>query len=754
MDKNGKINILCIPSDRFGVGFWRSVSPHRALALKMPEKFNVDIMYEIPQQGILEEFYKQYDIVHIHKKLDDNCEIIHFFQKLGCMVIIDVDDAPKLDKEHPMFLTSEKEKWYIPINKSMMEANAVTTTTVVFQKEIIQKFNKNAFVLPNALPENEGQFILHKEPSDRIRFGIVCGSSHYYDLIILKDMIQMLPKEYLDKIQFVLCGFDIKGTKTVYHPGVEEPERIPIKTEESIWNEFERILTNNYQTISKEHKEFLQKYIQTEDPFKNEPYMRYWTIPIHNYYQQYNHVDCLLAPLHENHFNSVKCIVGNSLISTNNGIKYIKDIVENKLQISTEVKNKKNKIINHFKYENVKTKKIITKNGFEIEGTPHHRILIDNVWTELQSLKINDKIDLTPPHFLQKEYQIINYPISLLKDDVEKIIINENIGKLIGYFIGRCGYINDNNSSYESTYSKILENSLTLFQNLSKNICETEINDFKKVFPIICKNISNNTTCAIPNEILNSPQTVITEFLRGLFESDGTVGDDLSISLMSKNKNLINQVQYILLGYGIVGGITKTYDKNCYILNINQNGCKIFYDKIGFISDSKQKALNNITELQISNNLETTFLTDTIISIEDNFNDVYDIEVNEVHEYNANGIINHNSELKFVEAGFAKIPIIAQDFGPYAPSTIGCTPILGKNGIVNKDGNCFLIDSTKNRKSWLKTIKWMVDNPDSFQWGGQNLYNFVKDRYSLDAVMKKRANIYIDMVTNKEKYIK
>ena len=48
----------------------------------------------------------------------------------------------------------------------------------------------------------------------------------------------------------------------------------------------------------------------------------------------------------------------------------------------------------------------------------------------------------------------------------------------------------------------------------------------------------------------------------------------------------------------------------------------------------------------------------------------------------------------------------------------------------------------------------MVDNPDSFQWGGQNLYNFVKDRYSLDAVMKKRANIYIDMVTNKEKYIK
>ena len=68
MDKNGKINILCIPSDRFGVGFWRSVSPHRALALKMPEKFNVDIMYEIPQQGILEEFYKTRTVYYNKRK--------------------------------------------------------------------------------------------------------------------------------------------------------------------------------------------------------------------------------------------------------------------------------------------------------------------------------------------------------------------------------------------------------------------------------------------------------------------------------------------------------------------------------------------------------------------------------------------------------------------------------------------------------------------------------------------------------------
>ena len=56
------------------------------------------------------------------------------------------------------------------------------------------------------------------------------------------------------------------------------------------------------------------------------------------------------------------------------------------------------------------------------------------------------------------------------------------------------------------------------------------------------------------------------------------------------------------------------------------------------------------------------------------------------------------SNLKFVEAGFAKIPIIATNFGPYSPSTIGCTPINEKGGEINKNGNCFLIDTTKNKK--------------------------------------------------------
>ena len=47
-------------------------------------------------------------------------------------------------------------------------------------------------------------------------------------------------------------------------------------------------------------------YVNTEDPFTNEPYRRFWTKNINEYAKHYENVDVLLAPLKENDFNAVK----------------------------------------------------------------------------------------------------------------------------------------------------------------------------------------------------------------------------------------------------------------------------------------------------------------------------------------------------------------------------------------------------------------------------------------------------------------
>ena len=43
-----KINLLVIPSDRTGVGKYRSVDPHISLQNLYPDDFHVDIVFEPP----------------------------------------------------------------------------------------------------------------------------------------------------------------------------------------------------------------------------------------------------------------------------------------------------------------------------------------------------------------------------------------------------------------------------------------------------------------------------------------------------------------------------------------------------------------------------------------------------------------------------------------------------------------------------------------------------------------------------------
>jgi glycosyltransferase involved in cell wall biosynthesis len=300
MDK--KIKMLVIPSDRTGVGKFRSVDPHVYIAEHYGDEFDIDIVYNMPN-GDLEAFLKQYDLIHIHKQLDKQCKIIDMIKFLGIPVIIDIDDHFKLGNDHPMSITAKKERWHEPIINHLKKADYVTTTTPIFA-DVIKQHNKNVKVFPNAINPEEKQYAVAKNPrTDRLRVGIICGSSHLKDLELLSGIANQVNK---DKVQFVLCGFDTRGTRTIYKENGEVETR-PIYPQESVWCDYEKIFTDNYRTISPEHKDFLMKYIAgVDDPFTNEPYRRMWTRHINDYATHYQNVDVLIAPLKENEFNKVK----------------------------------------------------------------------------------------------------------------------------------------------------------------------------------------------------------------------------------------------------------------------------------------------------------------------------------------------------------------------------------------------------------------------------------------------------------------
>ena len=300
MDK--KIKILVVQFDSCGIGKFRLSDPHVYIGEHYKDEFDVDIVHELPKSN-LEDFFKGYDIVFMHKQFDRDLKVMNLLKFLGIPVILDIDDYFYLGNDHPMSLSAKKEKWHEPIIEHIKLANAVTTTTPIYAN-VLKKYNKNVYVFPNAIDPEEEQYAPIKTPSDKLRVGIICGSSHLKDIELLGNVAKQVP---LDKVQFVLCGFDTNGTRTIYHNDTGEVERRPIKPEESVWFEYEKIITCNYSIVSPEHKQFLLKFEKgVDDPFVNEPYRRMWTRHVSKYATHFQNVDVLLAPLKENDFNKMK----------------------------------------------------------------------------------------------------------------------------------------------------------------------------------------------------------------------------------------------------------------------------------------------------------------------------------------------------------------------------------------------------------------------------------------------------------------
>lgn len=296
-----KIKLLVIPSDRFGgVGKFRSTDPHKYIQEHYADEFDIEINYELPKKN-LDQYLSQFDVIQLHKQLDKDCQIMDMIKFLGIPVIVDIDDYFYLGNDHPMSISAKKEKWHEPIINHLKMADYVTTTTPIYAKEL-KKYNKNVAVFPNAVNPDEPQFAVPKNPSDKLRVGLICGSSHLEDIKLIGRILPQLR----DNVQLVLCGFDTRGTRTIYHQDTGKVERRPIEPKESVWYEYEKILTDNYKKISPEHKDFLMKFMTVDDPFVNEPYRRMWTRDITKYATHYQNVDVLLAPLKENAFNEKK----------------------------------------------------------------------------------------------------------------------------------------------------------------------------------------------------------------------------------------------------------------------------------------------------------------------------------------------------------------------------------------------------------------------------------------------------------------
>jgi glycosyltransferase involved in cell wall biosynthesis len=303
-----KLRILAIPSDAHGVGKFRIMDPYKYIGDNHMDEFHVDISYNVENN---DEAFLNYDIVVFHSFIhqtthEDNVNRVLWLKKQGIKVVMDIDDLWFVDQRHPMYQQIKISKIGEKKIELLKIADYVSTTTPIFAKTIKERLGvKNIIIFPNAVNDEEPQFKSNTIKSDKVRFGWLGGSSHLHDIELMANGISATHNLFKDKVQFVLCGFDLRGNVMEIDDKGNRRNR-PIKPHETVWFKYEKFFTDDYKVLSEEYKSHLNTF--TEIPYndENEPYRRRWTKEINTYATNYNTFDVSLAPLVESVFNANK----------------------------------------------------------------------------------------------------------------------------------------------------------------------------------------------------------------------------------------------------------------------------------------------------------------------------------------------------------------------------------------------------------------------------------------------------------------
>jgi len=304
-----KIKILAIPSDKHGVGKFRMMDPYTFIGNNYQDEVHVDITYNAENN---DDYFKNYNIVVFHTFIhqtnhDQNINRIKWLQSQGIKVIMDIDDLWFVDQRHPMYHAIKNSKIGEMKAEMLKLVDFVSTTTPIFAQTIKDRLKiKNVLVFPNAVDETEPQFQINTTKSDKVRFGWLGGSSHLYDIELMANGISSIYNEFGSKVQFVLCGFDTRGTVTEIEQNTGQQRQRPIQPLETVWYKYEQIFTDRSKVLSLPYRAYLSTFAEGDYDDTNEPYRRRWTKEINTYATNYNTFDVSLAPLVESTFNGNK----------------------------------------------------------------------------------------------------------------------------------------------------------------------------------------------------------------------------------------------------------------------------------------------------------------------------------------------------------------------------------------------------------------------------------------------------------------
>jgi ribonucleoside-diphosphate reductase alpha chain len=384
------------------------------------------------------------------------------------------------------------------------------------------------------------------------------------------------------------------------------------------------------------------------------------------------------------------CIAGDTRIATDLGLLPIKDIAERyrdgglKIAVDERTGVKRTQSISSaVSSGRKKTVKIITKAGYSLICTPDHQVMTQKGWAEAGKLVIGqDKIYIQQSigNFSKNFY----LPVTTKNKYNLPARWDKNLGLVLGWLVGD-GWLRtgDKNCRVGFTFGKDSQEAYNIIEPILQNWYREDIKTIQRKREVKHLSFHSKSFCnwfaetgvlavkaeqkRVPESIFTAPKEAVTGFLQGLFSADGTVRTRTDgcksywACLTSKSKNLLEDVQLLLLQFGIKSSIydrsrkprsgmsayikkngdkvTYQTDGKLFELGIFGNFREKFRTEIGFIISSKQKKLDAAKDQKYYRQ----DFSDEILSVKDNGQtEVFDLTEPATHSMLANGLYIHN----------------------------------------------------------------------------------------------------------------
>ena len=260
------------------------------------------------------------------------------------------------------------------------------------------------------------------------------------------------------------------------------------------------------------------------------------------------------------------------------------------------------------------TVRLRTRKGFTLEGAPDHRVLVVCAasgayeWRALRDARATDRVCINRRGYFgatdaPRLTEEMIADTGKLKEHLPERL-TEDLARLLGYFVAEGWYLRGEGglpygigiaNQDEEVVADVRRVAASLGLNaVSGGRCRTHIwsRGLARLFHNLGLTGRRAAEKQMPPLIRRAPQGIMSAFLRAYFDGDGTVTS--LISCTTASEKLAEQMQLVLLNYGIVAKRckihNKRYERDYHQVQIDGENVRIFEREIGFGIKRKREA--------------------------------------------------------------------------------------------------------------------------------------------------------------------